>query len=91
MIPFSIMLSIPGLTGYWYVRTGEGHALLEVRPNPILLVVAMGLSISCGVLASACLVVRFAERMIEWMTRLCILFLTLHGVYPQLASIIRWF
>jgi uncharacterized membrane protein YfcA len=90
MIPFSIMLSIPGLTGYWYVRTGEGHALLEVRPNPILLNVAMGLSISCGVLASACLVVRFAERMIKWMTRLCILFLTLHGVYPQLAFIIRW-
>lgn len=82
MIPFSIMLSIPSLTGHWYVRTGEGHTLVEVRPNPILLDVSMGLSMGCGVLASACLVVRFAERMIKQMTFLCILFLTLHGVYP---------
>ena len=91
MIPFSIMLLIPSLTGYWYVRTGEGHTLLEMRPNPILLDVAMGLSMGCGVIASACLVVRFAERMIIWMTFLCILFLTLHGVYPQLESIFTWF
>jgi len=87
MIPFSIMLSIPSLTGHWYVRTGEGHTLVEVRPNPILLDVSMGLSMGCGVLASACLVVRFAERMIKRMTFLCILFLTLHGVYPQLESL----
>ena len=91
MIPFSIMLSIPSLTGHWYVRTGEGHTLLEVRPNPILLDVGMALSMGCGVLASACLVVRFAERMIKRMTFLCILFLTLHGVYPQFESIIAWF
>jgi hypothetical protein len=91
MIPFSIMLSIPSLTGHWYVRTGEGHTLLEVRPNPVLLDVAMGLSMGCGILASACLVVRFTERMIKWMTLLCILFLTLHGVYPQLEFIIPWF
>jgi len=91
MIPFSIMLSIPSLTGHWYVRTGEGHALLEVRRNPILLDVSMGLSMGCGVLASACLVIRFAERWVKQMTFLCIFFLTLHGAYPQLESIVPWF
>jgi len=86
MIPFSIMLSIPSLTGHWYVRTGENHALLEARPNPILLDVFMGLSMGCGVLASACLVVRFAERMIKRMTFMCILFLTLHGMHSLIDS-----
>src|SRR6266699_3305463 len=37
MIPFSIMLLIPSLTGNWYVRTGKSHEVLEVRPNPLLL------------------------------------------------------
>ncbi|PPQ88573.1 hypothetical protein CVT25_009953 [Psilocybe cyanescens] len=80
MIPFSIMLSIPSLTGHWYIRTGENSVLLESRPNPPLLDAAMGLSMGCGILASACLVVRFAERQIKLMTFLCIVFLTLHDL-----------
>ncbi|KAH9477477.1 Outward-rectifier potassium channel TOK1 [Psilocybe cubensis] len=80
MIPFSIMLSIPSLTGHWYIRTGDDSVLLETRPNPPLLDAAMGLSMGCGVLASACLVVRFAERHIRLMTFLCIVFLTLHDL-----------
>jgi len=79
MIPFSIMLSIPGLTGHWYVRTGDDNAVLESRPNPLLLDLATGLSVGCGVLACASLVVRFAERRIRLMTLLSITFLTLHG------------
>ena len=79
MIPFSIMLSIPGLTGHWYVRTGDDNAVLESRPNPLLLDLATGLSVGCGVLACASLVVRFAERRIRLMTLLSIAFLTLHG------------
>ncbi|KAF9486281.1 voltage-gated potassium channel [Pholiota conissans] len=80
MIPFSIMLSIPSLTGHWYVRTGDEHELLEVRPNPVLLDVAMGFSMACGILANICLVIRFSERRIKLMTALCIMFLSLHDI-----------
>lgn len=79
MVPFSIMLSIPSLTGRWYIRTGDNGVLLETRPNPPLLDAAMALSMGCGILASTCLVIRFAERRIKFMTFLCIVFLTLHG------------
>ena len=78
MIPFSIMLSIPSLTGHWYIRT-EDNITTEIRPNPIVLDVAMGFSMACGVLASAFLVVRFAERCVKLMTLASIGFLTLHG------------
>ncbi|KDR68339.1 hypothetical protein GALMADRAFT_256966 [Galerina marginata CBS 339.88] len=80
MIPFSIMLSIPSLTGHWYIRTGDNNVLLETRPNPPLLDAAMGLSMGCGVLASTCLVIRFAERKIKLTTMLCIIFLSLHDL-----------
>ena len=78
MIPFSIMLLIPSLTGHWYIRTGAGNVVVEVRPNPLLLRLAMGVSMGCGIVASACLVARFAERNVKLMTHLCILFLSLH-------------
>ncbi|KAJ3496516.1 hypothetical protein NLJ89_g10474 [Agrocybe chaxingu] len=81
MIPFSIMLSIPSLTGHWYIRTGDNDVTVEVRPNPLLLDLSMGLSMGCGVLASACLVVRFTERKVRLMTFACIVFLTLHGIF----------
>src|SRR5260221_8775002 len=40
MIPFSIMLSIPSLTGHWYIRT-ENNVTIETRPNTLLLDVAL--------------------------------------------------
>ncbi|KAF4616570.1 hypothetical protein D9613_008731 [Agrocybe pediades] len=80
MIPFSIMLSIPSLTGHWYIHTGAHGRLVETRRNPPLLDIAMGFSMACGVLASACLVIRFAERKIKFMTMMCIVFLTLHDL-----------
>ncbi len=78
MIPFSIMLSIPSLTGQWYIRT-EDNVTTEIRPNPILLNVAMGFSMACAVLANAFLVIRFAERSVKLMTLASIGFLTLQG------------
>lgn len=81
MIPFSIMLSIPSLTGHWYIRTGPDHQTLEVRPNPLLLDVGMGFSMACGILANICIVIRFSERRIKLMTNLCIMFLSLHGAF----------
>jgi hypothetical protein len=79
LIPFSTLLSIPSLTNHWYIRTGANNVILEARPNSFLLNLGMGFSMACGVLANICLIVRFSERKVLWMTRFCILFLTLHG------------
>ena len=78
MIPFSIMLSIPSLIGHWYIRT-ENNVTTENRPNSRLLDVALAFSMACAVLASAFLVIRFAERCVKHMTLASIAFLTLHG------------
>ena len=90
LIPFSILLSIPSLTGRWYIRTDGNNVTLESRPNPFLLDLGMGFSMACGVLANICLIVRFAERNVLVMTWLCILFLTVHGErqYTMTANII---
>jgi len=79
MIPFSIMLLIPSLTGHWYIRTGNDNVVLEVRSDPLPLKLAMGFSMGCAIIASACLVARFSERHIKLTTHLCIVFLSLHG------------
>lgn len=78
MIPFSIMLSIPSMVGHWYIRT-ENNVTTEIRPNPVLLDVGIGLSMACAFLANAFLIVRFAERGVKPMTLASIAFLTLHG------------
>jgi len=87
MIPFSIMLSIPSLTGHWYIRT-ENNVTIESRPNTLLLDVALGFSMACAVLASAFLVIRFAERCVKHMTLASIAFLTLHGQYVPLTYLV---
>jgi len=79
LIPFSILLSIPSLTGRWYIRTDGNDVTLETHPNSLLLDLGMGFSMACAVLANICLVVRFSERNVLRMTWLCIIFLTLHG------------
>lgn len=79
VVPFSILLSIPSLTSHWYVRTGPDEKTIETQPNPRLLDVAMAISMTCALVACACLVARFTERKVKLMTLLCIIFLTLHG------------
>ena len=78
LIPLSVLLSIPSLTSRWHVQA-DGKVTLEARPNPLYHVVAMSLSLACGVLANICLVLRFAERSIKKMTLLCILLLSMNG------------
>ncbi|TEB29894.1 voltage-gated potassium channel [Coprinellus micaceus] len=80
VVPFSILLAIPSVTGRWYVRTGEGNVVVASTANPRLLEIAMILSLVCGVLANGCLVVRFAERRVKLMTLLIIFLLTIHDV-----------
>lgn len=93
LIPFLVLLSIPSLTSHWYTQTHAKNVTvtLHTRPSPPLLVVAMGLSMACGVLANICLVLRFAERSVKKMTLLCIILLSMHGscLTPRLQSLLR--
>ncbi|OJA20014.1 hypothetical protein AZE42_05864 [Rhizopogon vesiculosus] len=80
VIPFSILLEIPGLTGHWYIRT-EGNDIVETRPNSAILDAGLAISMACAVIANVCLIVRFLEKRVMTMTLSCILFLSIHGSY----------
>lgn len=78
VIPFSILLEIPGLTEHWYIRT-EDNKTVESRPNPVILDVGLGFSIACALVANTCLILRFLEKRVQTVTLLCIVSLTVHG------------
>lgn len=78
LIPFSILLEIPGLTTNWYIRTIDNETV-ERRPNPVILDIGLAISFACAVAANVALIMRFLERNIKFMTLLCVMFLTLHG------------
>ncbi|KAH9939855.1 hypothetical protein B0H21DRAFT_885240 [Amylocystis lapponica] len=79
VIPFSILLEIPGLTERWYVRT-ENNQTVDTKANPVILDVGMALSIACALLANISLVLRFLEKKVKITTISCICFLTLHDI-----------
>ncbi|TFY70758.1 hypothetical protein EVG20_g2255 [Dentipellis fragilis] len=79
LIPFSILLEIPGLTEHWYVRT-ENNKTVESKPNTAILDAGLGISMACAVLANVALVTRFMERRVKLMTILCILLLSAHDL-----------
>lgn len=78
LIPFSILLEIPGLTEHWYVKT-NGNQVVEARPNPPWVIAAMSLSMALALLANVALVYRFLERRVKKSTIVCIISLSLHG------------
>jgi potassium channel subfamily K len=78
LIPFSILLEIPGLTESWYVRTFD-HVTVESRKNPPLIVVSMSISIALAVVANIALIYRFLDRHVKMNTIICIVALTIHG------------
>jgi potassium channel subfamily K, other eukaryote len=78
LIPFSILLEIPGLTENWYVRT-SGYQIVESRKNPPWLMVLLSISLALAVLANIALVSRFLERRVKRSTIICITALTVHG------------
>ena len=80
VIPFSILLEIPGLTEHWYIRT-EFNKTVETTPNPIILDVGMACSLVCALIANVCLIMRFLEKRVKTMTILCTVSLTVHGEY----------
>ena len=78
LIPFSILLQIPGLTEHWYVRT-SGNVIVESRGNSALLEAALVISMVLVVSANLALICRFLERRVKTCTILCIAALTSHG------------
>lgn len=85
VIPFSILLEIPGLTEHWYIRT-EANSIVETQPNPPILDVGLGISMACALIANICLILRFLEKRVKTMTLFSIIFLTLHGLWSYPAS-----
>jgi hypothetical protein len=79
LIPFSILLEIPGLTEPWYVRT-YNHQNVETRKNPPLVIISLSISIALAVVANVALIYRFLERHVKRNTIICILALMLHGI-----------
>lgn len=84
VIPFSILLEIPGLTDYWYIRTMNHHTV-DYRSNPSILVAGLGISMASGIIANLCLIMRFLEKRVKSMTILCVVFLTIHDVINIVA------
>lgn len=78
LIPFSILLEVPGLTENWYVRT-DGHQIVESRKNPPWVVASLSISLALAVLANIALVYRFLERRPKRSTVISITALTMHG------------
>ncbi|KAF9236056.1 hypothetical protein BU15DRAFT_89330 [Melanogaster broomeanus] len=87
VIPFSILLEIPGLTDRWYIRT-DGATIVETRPNPVVLGIGLGFSMACALLANACLIMRFLEKRVKTMTILCTVFLSIHDIINIVAVVI---
>lgn len=78
VIPFSILLGIPGLTAHWYIRT-EANSIVQTKSNSAILDAGLGISLACALLANICLILRFLEKRVKTTTLFCIVFLTLHG------------
>ncbi|KAI0316077.1 hypothetical protein OF83DRAFT_1173241 [Amylostereum chailletii] len=87
LIPFAILLEIPGLTEHWYVRK-QGMTVVESRANSTLLNVVLALSMACAVVANVALVTRLFERRIAAMTILSIAFLSLHDIINIVVIIV---
>jgi len=78
LIPFSILLEIPGLTQPWYVRT-YGNQTVEARKDPPLVYISISISLALAVLANVALIYRFLGRHVKRNTIICIAALTVHG------------
>ena len=79
VIPFSILLEIPGLISPWYIRT-DGNVVVETRSNPPLLEIGLAFSMFFAVVANLSLICRFLEKGPVLVTTLItIASLTTHG------------
>jgi potassium channel subfamily K, other eukaryote len=81
LIPFSILLEIPGLTDPWYVRTSNGQNV-QTSKNSAILTVSLAFSMALAVIANIALITRFLEQAVKRSTIICIVALSLHGEFP---------
>lgn len=76
-----VLLEIPGLTTIWYVRLADSNStVLETQPNPIVLDVALAISMALGACANIALVIRFLERYCYRSTIIAMICLTVHDI-----------
>jgi potassium channel subfamily K len=79
--PFAILLEIPGLTEHWYVRLDRStNTPVAYQENPTWLNAALGISVSCAVIANMSLISRFLERKVLASTVTCIVALSIHDI-----------
>jgi len=79
IIPFSILLEIPGLTDNWYIRT-NGNVTVETKPNPTILDVGLGFSMFFALVANVSLICRFLDKgQVLVTTLISVTSLTVHG------------
>lgn len=82
VIPFSILLEIPGLTDSWYIRTDQ-NVVVESRPNPAGLHLMLAISMVFAVLANVSMICRFLEKgPVLATTLITMASLTIHGNAP---------
>lgn len=82
VIPFSILLEIPGLISGWYIRT-DANVIVETRRNPPLLEAGLAISMFFAVVANVSLICRFLEKGTVLITTLItIVALSVHGNLP---------
>lgn len=87
VIPFSILLEIPGLTEPWYVRI-VNNVPVEYQNNSTLLEVALGISMFFGLCANVAIIVRFMEKKVYWSTIAAIICITSHDVVSTLLFVL---
>lgn len=80
VVPFSILLEIPGITEHWYVIT-ENNKVVVSRRNSALLDAGMSISMACALIANIALICRFLEKKVRTSTLVAIAGLTVHGEY----------
>jgi len=84
VIPFSILLEIPGLTEHWYVVTENNVPVLS-RPNGGLLDTGLGVSMACALIANLAIINRFLEKRVRTSTLVAVVALSIHDIINIVA------
>ncbi|THH10632.1 hypothetical protein EW145_g1213 [Phellinidium pouzarii] len=84
VIPFSILLEIPGLTEHWYIIT-ENNVTVSSRKNSVLLDVGLSISMACALIANLAIISRFLEKKVRTSTLIAIGALSIHDIVNIVA------
>ncbi|CAE6511960.1 unnamed protein product [Rhizoctonia solani] len=84
IIPFAILLEIPGLTEHWYIRT-VANKTVETQENSKILDAGLAISMASAVVANAALITRFLEHRVRLATFITIGGLVVHDIINIIA------